>query len=71
MSEVITLTQGNLQREVLESDVPVLVDYWAAWCGPCRILGPIVEEVARSVGARPKAQLEGALGLDAELKQAA
>lgn len=113
MSEVIPLTQANFQRDVLESDVPVLVDYWAAWCGPCRVLGPIIDEVAReragslkvgkvdvdaepelaaragalgipyvilyrdgepvaeSVGARPKAELERALGLDAELEQAA
>lgn len=47
MSETITLTRGNFEDEVLRSDLPVMVDYWAAWCGPCRVLGPIVEELAR------------------------
>jgi thioredoxin 1 len=46
MSNVITLTRDNFEREVLASDVPVVVDYWAAWCGPCRMLGPVIEEIA-------------------------
>lgn len=45
MAEV-TLTDQNFEREVLKSPVPVLVDFWAPWCGPCRIQGPIVEELA-------------------------
>ncbi len=44
-------TDANFETEVLKSDVPVMVDFWAPWCGPCRILGPIVEELAGEVTA--------------------
>ena len=43
---VITISKENFHKEVLESDKPVLVDFWADWCGPCRMLGPTVEELA-------------------------
>ncbi|OGY80040.1 MAG: thioredoxin [Candidatus Kerfeldbacteria bacterium RIFCSPHIGHO2_02_FULL_42_14] len=46
MSELI-LTDQNFEKEVIMSQTPVLVDFWAPWCGPCKILGPIVEEVAK------------------------
>jgi len=49
-----TATDQNFDQEVLKSDIPVLIDYWAVWCGPCQIQDPIVEEVAKELSGKVK-----------------
>lgn len=51
---VIHLTKHNYQKEVLESEQPVLIDFWAPWCGPCRMLGPTVEELSQDLEGKVK-----------------
>jgi len=52
MAEIL-LTDASFNDEVLKSEVPVLVDFWAPWCGPCKIMGPIIEEVAKELEGKP------------------
>jgi thioredoxin 1 len=52
--DVVTLEDGTFDSEVLKSDVPVLVDFWAVWCGPCKAIAPAVEEIARDFKGKVK-----------------
>ena len=51
---IVTLTQENFAAEVLKASAPVLVDFWAEWCGPCKMIGPILDELAEEYGGRIK-----------------
>ena len=53
-AKYLTLTDASFKREVLESDVPVLVDFWAPWCGPCRAMAPVIDELAEEFDGRAK-----------------
>ena len=54
MSETVELTDQNFDEEVLKSDLPVLVDFWAEWCQPCKAISPIVQQIARDYEGRIK-----------------
>ncbi len=50
----LTITKDNFKQEVLNSDIPVLVDFWATWCSPCRMLSPVIEEIANECEGKVK-----------------
>lgn len=51
---IVYLSDASFEQEVIKSDMPVLVDYWAEWCGPCRMIAPILDEIAREYAGRVK-----------------
>ncbi len=54
MSQELKFTDQNFDQEVIKSNVPVLVDFWAPWCGPCQMMGPIISELAEKMGDKAK-----------------
>lgn len=64
----LKITKENFDNEVMKSDKPVLIDFWAAWCGPCRMIAPIVEEIAAEYEGRIKV---GKVNVDEEPELAA
>jgi len=53
-ADIISVTDSSFEQDVLKSSAPVLVDYWAEWCGPCKMIAPVLEEIAREYGGRLK-----------------
>lgn len=54
MAKPIELTDDNFENEVVQSNVPVLVDFWAVWCGPCKMVAPVVEDIAKEYDGKVK-----------------
>ena len=54
MAEPVVITDGNFEEEVLNSDIPVLIDFWAEWCAPCHMIAPVVQEIANEYEGKLK-----------------
>ncbi len=63
----VILTKENFEKEVINSDVPVLVDFWATWCGPCRMIAPTLEEIAKEFDGKVKV---GKINVDEQMELA-
>ena len=68
MASQVTITNDNFQAEVEQSDVPVLVDFWAEWCMPCKMVAPVIEEIAQAYDGKLKV---GKIDVDAQSDLAA
>lgn len=66
-NSVIEITVANFEDEVLKSDVPVLVDFWATWCGPCKMVSPLIDELADDFSGRAKV---GKINVDEQMELA-